>query len=176
VRRLALAAVLLVPAVAAADPDPSRIYVAGGLFAGRVGEHEGYGYDLAAAGRVGDLWLRGALTRLVDAGGGVLEPRVGIEIRNHDNPNVSPFLGLDVGYVDGSRTIEDSNVDSTLRGAFAMARGGIEFGGEHLRLRFEIDLIGAYARTVEPDQADQSLSQTGFQRGANVGLGLVVRM
>jgi hypothetical protein len=175
VRRLALVAALLVPALAAADPDPSRIYVAGGLFAGRVGEHEGYGYDLAAAGRVGALWLRGALTRLVDADGGVIEPRIGVEIRNHDNPNVSPFLGLDVGYVDGSRTVEDTTFDFTIRGGFAMARGGIEFGGEHVRLRFEVDLVGAYARTVEPDDAGQRVSQTGFQRGANVGLALVVR-
>jgi hypothetical protein len=173
VHRLALA-VLLVPAVAAADPDPSRVYAAGALLVGYVGEHGGPGYDLAASVRIGSVWYRGALTELVDSEGRVLEPRAGVEIRNHDNPNVSPFVGLDLGYVDGLRTLEDLSFDSTLRGAFAMARGGVEFGGEHVRFRIELDLIGAYAHTVEPEN-DQPVSQTGFEHGLNFGLGLIVR-
>jgi hypothetical protein len=50
VRTLAL---LLVPALAAADPAPGRVYVAGAGIVGTVGQHGGYGYDVSAAGRVG---------------------------------------------------------------------------------------------------------------------------
>jgi hypothetical protein len=56
-----------------------------------------------------------------------------------------------------------------------MSRGGVEIGGEHVRLRVELQLMAAYAHTVEPGDADQPVRETGFQTGVSFGVGLTVR-
>jgi hypothetical protein len=51
-----------------------------------------------------------------------------------------------------------------------MSRGGVEIGGEHVRLRVELQLMAAYAHTVEPGDADQPVRD-----GVSFGVGLTVR-
>lgn len=176
--RLALA-VLLVPALAAADPSPGRVFGEAALLTGDMARMGGLGYDVAAAGRIGDLWLRGALTMLVvgvDEDGRVIEPHLGIEWRTLQRSNGAVFLGLEAGFVDGKAYIEDASFDRTVRGPFVMTRGGIEIGAEHLRVRLAVELIAGYVHTVMPDETlENPIDETGLRPGANITVGLIVR-
>jgi hypothetical protein len=188
VHRLAVLAVLLVPAVASADPpdadppDPGVFYVTAAVGVGGVGVsgargYGGPGFDVAASGRFGDWWIRAALTEMaMDEDGTLTEPRMGVERRTHDNPNVSVFGGFDAGYLSGSDAVEDTLGDTTLRGPFVMPRGGVEVGGEHVRFRFELDFPLGYGRSVEAQACpDPPRTKDGFLRGITLMLGFTVR-
>jgi hypothetical protein len=178
--RLAFVAALLAPAVGAADPDPAHVYVtaAGCLCSAGVsgGRSDGViGYDLAAAARYGDVWFRGALTvstMTLELPGHMIEPRIGVEIRTHDNPTAAAFYGVDVGLLDGSGLQEDEPDPATISGGFAMARGGVEIGGVHVRLRVALELLAGYGHAVDP--ADM-FDKRGFLRGGNLSVGIIVR-
>jgi hypothetical protein len=184
VQRIAALAVLLAPAVASAEPDPGVWYAtvaACGCGAGVRGEpgHGGFGFDVAAAGRYGHWWFRGALTDMqmwMNDPGHILLPRVGVERRTYDNPHASAFFGIDVGMVDGTGSAEDTNDPVTIRGAFVMSRAGIEGGGEHVRIRLSFELGLGYGHAVEPEvAAPQPASASGFLTAGALLLGFTVR-
>jgi len=181
-RRLAVSAVLLVPAVASAEPDPGILYATAAVGVGGVGVSGarsvgGPGFDLAAAGRYRGWWIRVALTEMVmNLDGKLSEPRVGVERRTYDNPNASAFVGIDAGILSGAEAVEDTIGPTTLRGGFVMPRGGVEAGGEHVRFRFELDFPLGYGHDVEAQECpDPPRTSTGFLRGVTLLLGFTVR-
>jgi hypothetical protein len=184
VHRLAVLAVLIVPAIATAEPDPGDFYatVAGctcGAGVSGAPGHGGLGFDLAAAARYGDWWFRGALTDMqmwINDSGNILVPRVGIERRTYDNPHASVFFGIDAGLVTGTGTPEDSDTNNTLSGFVVMPRVGVEGGGEHIRIRFEIELGVGYGHAVEPEVAPpQPMTVSGKLTAGALMLGFTVR-
>ena len=175
-------AVLIVPAIASADPDPGVFYVTAAVGVGGVGvsgatSYGGPGFDLAAAGRYGDWWIRAALTEMaMNEDGKLTLPRIGIERRTYDNPNASAFAGIDVGYLSGEDAVEDTIGPTTLTGPIAMPRGGVEIGGEDVRFRFEIDIPLGYGTSVEAgDCTTPSRTSRGLLRGFTLLLGFTVR-
>jgi hypothetical protein len=176
VRRLVVVALLLVPAVASAE-DPSRVYGAGSLVLAGFAGKGGPGFDLTAGVRYRALWIHGAFTAISmdpsEAGGHLYEPHLGIEWRTYDNPTAAVFWGFDAGLADGSAPIEDETDPLVVRGAFAMARAGLEIGGVHARLRLAIEVLGGYARVSDPTESP--MTQRGFQPGMNIDVGVTVR-
>lgn len=184
VYRLAVLAVLFVPAIARGEPpSPGVVYATAAVCvcgAGVSGNSYGFlGWDLALGARVGDWWLRGALTRtqfIEGTYGFMYEPHAGVERRTYDNPHASAFFGLDVGMLTGSGPQEDAAGDSTLRGGFVMPRAGIEGGFEHVRIRFSIELVLGYGHAVAVgDPGTPVVDATGFMKGGNLELGFTVR-
>jgi len=185
VHRLAVLAVLIVPAVASAEPPSPGVFyaTAAGCLCGAgvrgVPSYGLVGWDLALAGRLGDWWLRGALMRtqfIQGTYGYMYEPHVGVERRTYDNPHASAFFGLDAGMLTGSGGYEDSIGDSKIRGGFVMPRAGIEGGFEHVRIRLSLEVVLGYGHAVDVgDTPDQTVDKTGFMRGGNLELGFIVR-
>jgi hypothetical protein len=182
VHRIAVLALLVVPAVATADPYQGVFYVTAAVSVGGIGVRgtQGYGgpgFDLAAAGRYGDWWFRGALTEMaMNDDGKLTMPRIGIERRTYDNPNASAFGGIDVGYLSGEDAVEDTSGSTTLRGPVVMPRGGVEIGGEHVRVRIELDFPIGYARDVAAQEyPNPPITTSGFLRGITFLLGFTVR-
>lgn len=183
VHRLSVLAVLLVPAIASADPDPGLFYAtAAGCVCGAGVSHSSFGvvgWDLAIGARVGDLWLRGAVMRtqfIEGTYGFMYEPHVGVEHRTYDNPHASAFFGIDVGMLTGSGPHEDAVGNSSLEGGFVMPRAGIEGGFEHLRIRFALEVVLGYGHAIEVgDGTAPNVDVSGFMKGANLELGFTVR-
>jgi hypothetical protein len=135
----------------------------------------GVGYDLAAAGRYGDVWFRGAVTvetMSLELAGHLIEPRIGVELRTHDNPKAAAFWGVDAGIVDGSGLVEDEMSERTIRGGFAMARGGFELGGVHVRVRVALELLAGYGHGFDPGVP---ATASGMMRGGSLSVGFIVR-
>lgn len=181
VRRIALLAGLLCPAVALADPDRSSFYgIAAVGFngvsapSGVEAQYGGFAWELAVAGRWRDLWFRGAVTdgqMFMNSNGHILEPRIGVEFRTRHNANAAAFVGIDAGRVDGWSDDEDGGQD-TVKGWFAMPRAGIELGGTHVRFHLAFEILVGYGTASNVGPAG---SGTGRLGGGNLMLGLSVR-
>ena len=170
---------MFVPLVAAADPDSASLYGHAGIGLGSFapsGRATGiFAYDVAAAVRLGDVWIRGALT-VAELGFGSsdkqYEPHAGVEWRSHDRPTAAAFAGLEVGWARGDGYVEDGQ--RFLSAPFVMPRGGIEIGGEHVRVQLTLELMLGYGRLRDTSYTPV-IDEQATMKGANLALGIIVR-
>ncbi|MBV8758859.1 MAG: hypothetical protein JO257_16340 [Deltaproteobacteria bacterium] len=175
--RFAALAILLVPLVASAEP--ADFYGRAGIGLGGFSPPDFGGgvvvYDFAAAARLGDVWLRGALT-VAELGYGssdqLYEPHAGIEWRA-DRPHTGAFIGIDAGWARGDGYVEDGS--RFISAPFVMPRGGLEFGGAHVRVQLTLELAFGYGRFIDTSVSPAPVDERTQMGGANLELGLIVR-
>ena len=183
--RLALFAILFVPFVASADPEPAQFYVPVGAGLGEFGPTNNQGsrglvvYDGALALRAGEIWVRAAVTHAsmnaeIDEGQ-LLEWHAGIEWKPEQRLHSGWFIGADAGWADGTGGIEDGGMQS-VSAPFVMPRAGYEIGGEHVRLQFALELMFGYGHYTRIEQGDPN-NVDGNTRlgGANLTVALTER-
>lgn len=183
VHRLVAIAILVVPFVASAEPEPARLYarVGAGFGAFAPDEQGDRGlvvYDGALAVRFGEIWVRGALTHAsMNDGyaGSLLEWHAGVEWKPQRRPDARWFIGLDAGWANGDGGFEDGGVMS-LSAPFVMPRAGYEIGGDHVRVQLALELMFGYGHFKSFEQGvPNNLDTNLWMKGMNLTVALTVR-
>jgi hypothetical protein len=140
----------------ASAPDPGRLLSLEPSFAVMAPAGAALMLGVATTWRRADseLWYRAALSAghpAPDVEGGALEARAGIEYRRASCPGGCLYAGIDLAYVDFD--VKDDPEEYSERGLVAIARGGVDVGGDTVRFRLGLELaMGATRyRDREPD-------------------------